>query len=188
VVDAKGPTSAATNFHFGQVDCAANGDLCAAEGVKYYPSLFLYVNGTIFDQYEGARKLDPLIKYVEANTPGDVEWAPEEATADGSSTVGTGTTVRDEESVTSDERVLGSEGQVLRVVEAPDSPSLPPVTPPPTVPGSLRKQVNPEEKKRRTSSKGVSPDGTVHVLAGTAVHGIKAEGNAPAFVKYYAPW
>lgn len=61
-------------FHFAQVDCAANGDLCHKNKVKYYPSLFLYVDGEMYDEYDGKRTIEELSKYVDANMPGKVVW------------------------------------------------------------------------------------------------------------------
>ncbi|KAM0751141.1 thioredoxin-like protein [Meredithblackwellia eburnea MCA 4105] len=77
LVDSLSESSAKKGFHFAQVDCAAHGDLCQAHGVKYYPSLFLYVNGELYDEFDGKRSLDELTKYVKENMPGTVVWLDE---------------------------------------------------------------------------------------------------------------
>lgn len=60
----------AHDFHFAQVDCAANGDLCHAHDVKYYPSLLLYTdNGEHVIEFEERRTLSQLGKFVEEHYP-----------------------------------------------------------------------------------------------------------------------
>lgn len=88
----------AHDFHFAQVDCAANGDLCHAHDVKYYPSLLLYTdNGQHVIEFEERRTLSQLGKFVEehypvnartleavkaAKTREDEEWSAKEQMAD----------------------------------------------------------------------------------------------------------
>lgn len=74
VVELREADSAINNFHFAQVDCAANGDLCHSHGVKYYPSIFLYVDGELYDEYSGKRSVEALSAYVDENMPGKVVW------------------------------------------------------------------------------------------------------------------
>lgn len=60
----------AHDFHFAQVDCAANGDLCHAHDVRYYPSLLLYTdNGEHVIEFEERRTLSQLGKFVEEHYP-----------------------------------------------------------------------------------------------------------------------
>lgn len=64
----------AHDFHFAQVDCAANGDLCHAHDVKYYPSLLLYTdNGQHVIEFEERRTLSHLGKFVEEHYPVNAE-------------------------------------------------------------------------------------------------------------------
>ncbi|GAA6039738.1 hypothetical protein JCM8097_001378 [Rhodosporidiobolus ruineniae] len=57
------------DFHFAQVDCASNGDLCHSHDVKYYPSIFLYVDGAFVEEFEERRTLENLGKFVEEHYP-----------------------------------------------------------------------------------------------------------------------
>jgi protein disulfide-isomerase len=77
-VELREADSAINNFHFAQVDCAANGDLCHAHEVKYYPSIFLYVDGELYDEYSGKRTIEALSAYVDENMPGKVVWLDED--------------------------------------------------------------------------------------------------------------
>ncbi|KAM0789100.1 hypothetical protein ACM66B_003156 [Microbotryomycetes sp. NB124-2] len=74
LVDKRESEAAQSDFHFAQVDCAANGDLCKKNDVKYYPSLFLYVQGQRVEEYTGKRTADELSKYVDDNLPSKVVW------------------------------------------------------------------------------------------------------------------
>jgi protein disulfide-isomerase len=98
VVETYRDAADAHDFHFAQVDCAANGDLCHAHDVKYYPSLLLYTdNGQHVIEFEERRTLSQLGKFVEehypvnartleavkaAKTREDEEWSAKEQMAD----------------------------------------------------------------------------------------------------------
>ncbi|BGP39429.1 hypothetical protein JCM10450v2_003382 [Rhodotorula kratochvilovae] len=69
LVDTYTDAASAHDFHFAQVDCAANGDLCHAHDVKYYPSIFLYKDGAFAEEFTERRTLEALGKYVEENYP-----------------------------------------------------------------------------------------------------------------------
>ncbi|EGU13003.1 Proteophosphoglycan ppg4 [Rhodotorula toruloides ATCC 204091] len=69
LVDTFGDAAASHDFHFAQVDCAANGDLCHSHDVKYYPSIYLYEGGTFKQEYEGRRTLEELAKFAEEHYP-----------------------------------------------------------------------------------------------------------------------
>ncbi|GAA6007635.1 hypothetical protein JCM10207_006418, partial [Rhodosporidiobolus poonsookiae] len=69
LVDTYAPTASAHNFHFAQVDCVANGDLCHAHNVKYYPSIFLYVGGRFSEEYVDRRTVEQLGRFVEEHYP-----------------------------------------------------------------------------------------------------------------------
>ncbi|GAA6012954.1 hypothetical protein JCM11491_000919 [Sporobolomyces phaffii] len=60
-------TGPAHDFHFAQVDCASNGDLCHQHNVKYYPSIFLYEDGNFKEEYAEKRSVEELARYVEGN-------------------------------------------------------------------------------------------------------------------------
>ncbi|SCV69407.1 BQ2448_2427 [Microbotryum intermedium] len=65
LVQLKRVPTASQNFYFAQVDCAANGDLCNLNNVKYYPSIFLYRRGVFVEEYSGKRAVFDLDQYIE---------------------------------------------------------------------------------------------------------------------------
>ncbi|GAA5926058.1 hypothetical protein JCM3775_005191 [Rhodotorula graminis] len=73
LVDTYEDAASAHNFYFAQVDCASNGDLCHANSVKYYPSIFLYRDGAFVEEFEDKRSLEVLGKYVEEHYPVSAE-------------------------------------------------------------------------------------------------------------------
>ncbi|CAG8455894.1 18158_t:CDS:10 [Acaulospora morrowiae] len=52
------------NFYIAKVDCTLHGDICEKNGVKNFPSLFLYNNGNKLDMYSGSRTLDSLTEFT----------------------------------------------------------------------------------------------------------------------------
>lgn len=126
LVDTLGPTSAASNFHFAQVDCAANGDLCQAHGVKYYPSIFLYVAGEKFDEFDGKRTLSALSQYVADNMPAASSSSSEEEEGEGETGTGSKTVLR-----LADDDL--DEPTALEILLGPNSAERPPVTVAPAV-------------------------------------------------------
>ncbi|SCV70598.1 BQ2448_3360 [Microbotryum intermedium] len=64
-VQLKRVPTASQNFYFAQVDCAANGDLCNLNNVKYYPSIFLYRRGVFVEEYSGKRAVFDLDQYID---------------------------------------------------------------------------------------------------------------------------
>lgn len=214
LVETLGPASEPKGFHFAQVDCAANGDLCKAHGVKYYPSLFLYVGGELYDEYEGKRTLEALTAYVDGNMPGKVVWVDDDD--DAPVAIAPSTTSAPATSVAPPTKPKGKNRMELKVVgegakeptalellmgtvasaDAPSvvpshtSISLTPLSEPEPTPAAprpaFRAQLFVEEQKREAPSD--APDGTVHVLEADEVAAVKAKGAGPAFVKYFAPW
>jgi hypothetical protein len=71
------------DFHFAQVDCASNGDLCHQHEVKYYPSIFLYEDGKFKEEYTEKRSVEELARYVEGNWHELEEVKPEEINESG---------------------------------------------------------------------------------------------------------
>lgn len=216
LVDTLSPASEPKGFHFAQVDCAANGDLCKAHGVKFYPALFLYVGGELYDEYEGKRTMEALTAYVDENMPGKVVWIDD----DESTTVSSATSEAEVKATKEVGKPKGKDRMVLKVVGdtakeptalellmgAPSAVVVPPPVPshtsttltPPSVsestpaaptpprPAFIAQQLYVEEQKRETPSD--APDGTVHVLEADEVAAVKAKGAGPAFVKFFAPW
>ncbi|ORY27667.1 thioredoxin-like protein [Naematelia encephala] len=54
-----------SGFHMAQVNCLAQGDLCNANGIKFYPQLVLYSNGQPLPAYSGDRSYDDLAKLID---------------------------------------------------------------------------------------------------------------------------
>ncbi|KAL7419881.1 hypothetical protein Q5752_005797 [Cryptotrichosporon argae] len=52
-------------FHMAQVNCLAQGDLCNANGIRYYPQLVLYSDGQALPAYSGGRSYDELSGYID---------------------------------------------------------------------------------------------------------------------------
>ncbi|OCF58204.1 protein disulfide-isomerase domain [Kwoniella mangroviensis CBS 10435] len=53
-----------SGFHMAQVNCLAQGDLCNANGIKFYPQLMLYVDGEAKPHYTGDRSYGDLEKFI----------------------------------------------------------------------------------------------------------------------------
>ncbi|KAK1920867.1 thioredoxin-like protein [Papiliotrema laurentii] len=54
-----------SGFHMAQVNCLAQGDLCNANGIKFYPQLMLYSDGKLVEpSYAGDRSYDDLSNYI----------------------------------------------------------------------------------------------------------------------------
>ena len=51
-----------------QVDCTAEGDLCASNQVHSYPTLVLFESGKRKTEYRGARDLQSLEQFLSDNT------------------------------------------------------------------------------------------------------------------------
>ncbi|XP_076456694.1 thioredoxin domain-containing protein 5-like [Babylonia areolata] len=67
-----------------QVDCSKASNLCVDYGIKGYPSLVLFSNGTEIDRYTGNRDLESLKGYVESKVDEYVEdEIPETETENG---------------------------------------------------------------------------------------------------------
>ncbi|GAA5895299.1 hypothetical protein JCM6882_006638 [Rhodosporidiobolus microsporus] len=82
LVDTYSAAASSHNFHFAQVDCAANGDLCHAHSVKYYPSIFLYVDGSFKEEFTDRRSVENLGAFVEKNYPVGAEKLEKEKQAE----------------------------------------------------------------------------------------------------------
>ncbi|KAJ3572597.1 hypothetical protein NP233_g2977 [Leucocoprinus birnbaumii] len=52
------------SVHLAQVDCSVHGDLCEENGVKGYPSLFMFENGKKLEEYNGNRDLKDLKDFM----------------------------------------------------------------------------------------------------------------------------
>lgn len=202
-------------FHFAQVDCAANGDLCNAHEVKYYPSIFLYVDGEIYDDYPGKRTVEALSAYVDENMPGTVVWLdkegkPERQSVESAATVAanlTDTTASDSEKTATDAGLhmaddttatsssVSSHGSAEssqastadHAQSGIDSDSE--TSKEASAPAFMAQIRNTNLEEKRAEPASVStPDGQVHALVGDEVRALSREDGPPAFVKFYAPW
>lgn len=112
VVETFGDAAAAHDFHFAQVDCAANGDLCQSHDVKYYPSIYLYEGGTFKQEFEGRRTLEELGKFVEEHYPVTAEkLAKEKAEQEQNAKEGTAEQKWDKQEAELDAQVGMGEGK-----------------------------------------------------------------------------
>ncbi|OCF32348.1 protein disulfide-isomerase domain [Kwoniella heveanensis BCC8398] len=78
-----------TGFHMAQVNCLAQGDLCNANGIKFYPQVILYVDGKPQPHYTGDRSYTDMAKYIDEHSMEYVQdtMMRSEAEGDGSSGV-----------------------------------------------------------------------------------------------------
>ncbi|KAJ2925492.1 hypothetical protein H1R20_g11602, partial [Candolleomyces eurysporus] len=52
------------NVHLAQVNCVLHGDLCDANEIKGYPTLQMFEDGKMVEQFKGARELDRLKTFI----------------------------------------------------------------------------------------------------------------------------
>ncbi len=167
----------AHDFHFAQVDCAANGDLCHQNGVKYYPSIYLYVNGEHFDEYSGKRTIDALNQYIDDNLPAKVSWGEDDG----------------EEGVTKAEGVKdGEEDSFAIQTSSPDAPEGKgelDVGGPKLDETRMVVQVADPATKGKAERDANAADGLVHVGGPDEINALRSgESKGAGFVKFYAPW
>ncbi|KAG8995766.1 hypothetical protein FRB94_011656 [Tulasnella sp. JGI-2019a] len=58
------PSENITDFHMAQVNCLAQGDLCAAQKIQHYPDMKLYRNGTELETFNQERSKEILVEYI----------------------------------------------------------------------------------------------------------------------------
>ena len=163
------------DFHFAQVDCAANGDLCHQNGVKYYPSIFLYVNGEQFDEYNGKRNLDDLSIYINDNLPAKAIYADDDDSPEGSTT--------------SEGDLVEEEDSFAIQTSAPERPSKgePDLGGPKL--DETRMVVQVADPSTKKTHRDLNPaDGAVHAAGLAELDALHAADGAPSFVKFFAPW
>ncbi|GMK54554.1 hypothetical protein CspeluHIS016_0111400 [Cutaneotrichosporon spelunceum] len=57
-----------SGFHMAQVNCLAQGDLCEANNIKNYPSLMLYADGKVVDEFDDDRAYPILDKWIDTKS------------------------------------------------------------------------------------------------------------------------
>ena len=204
------------DFHFAQVDCAANGDLCHQNGVKYYPSLFLYVDGEVYDEYSGKRNVEALSAYVDENMPGKVVWldkdgkpevkaastTTEQAQAEGSKVVeplktavaaaagGLHVAAGEDDLPTAPLKDLLDDSTVpLSTPAASTTIETPSETAESSPAAAFVTQMRKQSMEEKRNVSGTSKStGEVQVLRAEELAGLKANDARPAFVKFFAPW
>ncbi|KAL1747767.1 thioredoxin-like protein [Schizophyllum fasciatum] len=62
--------------HLAQVNCAVNGDLCNANGVKGYPQMNMFYNGEMVEQFRDAREPDILKAFIQKHRDAHQNEAP----------------------------------------------------------------------------------------------------------------
>jgi len=58
------------NFLVGKVDCTQEKEVCDSQGVRGYPTIKLFANGSKYD-YSGARTIESFVKFVEEHAKKD---------------------------------------------------------------------------------------------------------------------
>ncbi|MCO5589563.1 hypothetical protein L7F22_043531 [Adiantum nelumboides] len=53
-----------SDFHFGRVDCVAQGDLCSSNEIRGYPTIRLINNGKKVEEFEGERTYESLSTFI----------------------------------------------------------------------------------------------------------------------------
>lgn len=53
------------DFRFGMINCIAFSDFCAAQGVKAYPSMLLYKDGELVENFKGSKNMSFLSNVIE---------------------------------------------------------------------------------------------------------------------------
>jgi len=53
------------DFHFANINCAEDGDLCEAHKIQAYPSFILYKDGEVADELAGKKDKDSLVAFIE---------------------------------------------------------------------------------------------------------------------------
>lgn len=56
------------SVHLAQVNCVLHGDLCDTNGVKAYPTMQIFEDGKMVEQFKGARELDRLKAFILKHT------------------------------------------------------------------------------------------------------------------------
>lgn len=186
VVDAK--ESASPAFHFGQVDCVANADLCLAENIEGYPTIRLLKNGKIDKEYSAERDINTLLLFVDQNLPTPFSHLP--------------LTVDNSTLPTAD----APSPPVVAVVEKKEKPhkvaakvdatefiiaTAPPTKPTPTHVDSRKivaQSTGIFAKSTPSEATELVGDGKVIALYGQeALRAVKT-GTSPSFVKFFVKW
>ncbi|KAK9377435.1 thioredoxin-like protein [Lipomyces chichibuensis] len=156
--------AAAADFHFANVDCIANGDLCDAHDVTGYPTFILYQDGKMVEKYPstGARTYDGLkdytLKHMKKDTVGSTEGTTESvaATTDSQTT----------------EKVEGSES-AMALAEGESATS--------------KENANVEKLEASTTSIP-NPNGISVPLTFSSFTKLVTSTRESYFIKFYVPW
>ncbi|CAO1620757.1 unnamed protein product [Parajaminaea phylloscopi] len=60
------PLEQSSQFYIRRVNCVEQADVCNAQKVRGYPSLFLYADGKKVDEYKGDRSFEDLMAFTTA--------------------------------------------------------------------------------------------------------------------------
>ncbi|KAK9460502.1 thioredoxin-like protein [Lipomyces oligophaga] len=162
-------SAAAHDFHFANIDCYANGDLCQQNGISKYPTLILYRDGKLVERYAGSasRSAEGLAAYAKKNFIAGADQANVGQDADTAETTDSNGTndstvddsISDNISVESE---LGTE-KVMENAAAPVSDSAkPPATP--------------------------NPEGISVPLTKASFNKLVTSSGDGYFIKFYTPW
>ncbi|KAK9248009.1 thioredoxin-like protein [Lipomyces tetrasporus] len=153
----------AAGFHFANIDCAANGDLCDAHEVAAYPTFILYQDGKMVERYPStnARNYDALKDYALNHMKRD-SVAYTKGTTEGVATE-TGMKAENIEGVESAKTVAGDES----------------VAP---------KENSNAEKFDATTSTTPNPNGVSVPLTFSSFTRLVTSTRDGYFIKFYVPW
>ena len=188
VVQAK--ESASPAFHFGQVDCVANTDLCQGENIEGYPTIRLLKLGKIDKEYNAERDLDTLSLFVDQNLPLPFSHLP--ITTDNSTLPTSDPPVHP---IIDQKKVSTKPNKVAAKVEADKDPTRFVIATAPSVKPTPTRTDAPAVKSQSTAIVAKSPsqvkgagDGKVIALYGQEALQEIRSGNNPAFVKFFVKW
>lgn len=160
------------DFHFAQVDCAANGDLCVANEVKFYPSLFLYVAGVKTDQYKGERTVEALEAWIKDRWAVTTTWTAS-SEPDGEPKPALETAADEGARFITPDQIEGAASENDREQQRGKH--------------ALTVQEPPSASAERGEEKRSGSSGTVESLNTAGLERAKSSGR-PIFVKFFAPW
>ncbi|KAK9355438.1 thioredoxin-like protein [Lipomyces doorenjongii] len=154
----------AADFHFANIDCVANGDLCDAHDVTGYPTFILYQDGKMVEKYPstGARTYDGLkdytLKHMTKNTVSAAKGSPESVAAktDGQTT----------------EKIEGAES--AKAVAEEES-------------ATSKENANAEKFEASTTS-SPNPNGVSVPLTFSSFTKLVTSTRESFFIKFYVPW
>ena len=188
VVDAKEAASPA--FHFGQVDCIANADLCQTQNVEGYPTIRLLKQGKIDKEYNAERDIETLLLFVDQNLPLPSSHFPLLAT-DNSTLPTSDSTAKPV--ITKNKSSLKPNKVAVKLETAPEETKFHIATAPPTPthndePPTVAQSTSVVANSTPTETREPVGDGKVIALYGQEALRAVRTSKDPSFVKFFVKW